>query len=128
MHEAQLFRYLVSCFGKDRVILRMSVYAVCEEQVPEEYQEWAKSYKCLFTITDEYENAKLVIDFAPDFNDVIDMDATNQREVIKSLLNQNEVHYIGISSKEFQEMKDPESTFDFYELLELKVQQGDISL
>lgn len=128
MHEAQLFRYLVSCFGKEQVILHMSAYAVCEEQVPEEFVNSSRQFKCLFTIIDDQGNAKLVIDFAPDFTDTIDMELANSRAQVKQLLNGVGIHYIGVSRDEFDAMKDPESSFDLYELLELKVEQGDISL
>jgi len=134
LHEAQLFRILVSFFGKDRVVYGMSVLTLCDGELPdlgllsEESKSWVRNYKCLFVVTDELDSPRLVLDFMPGFTGVIDADRTEKREKVKTLLNARGVHYIGISQDEFSSMQNPDSNFDFYGLLELKVEKGDISL
>ncbi len=134
LHEAQLFRLLCTCFGNDRVIYGMSASAICDGDFPleDEFEEdetsWVAEYKCLFAITDEAFKPKLVVDFVPGFTNLIDVIQVNKRNAAKSFLNARGIHYIGITEDEFSKMKNPDSNFDLYSLLELKVQTGDIAL
>jgi hypothetical protein len=130
LHEAQLFRILASLFGKERVVYNMSLNTVCEEDKGElgRRETWWIQYKCLFAVTDIHYNPRLVIDFAPGFNGVIDAEQAYRRDSAKSALNTHGVHYIGITREEFNRILDPESHFGLLQLLELKVEKGDISL
>jgi len=130
LHEAQLFRLLTSCFGNDRVIYNMSLRALCPNgQVHHNGDSsWASSYKCLFAITDEGDTPRLVVDFAPGFDGVIDAAHANKRDEAKSILNSKGIHYIGITKEEFHEIQNPEANFGLFQLLELKVEKGDITL
>ncbi len=68
--EAQFFRLLCRLFGPEQVIPRMSVYTVCGGRLPGavegleggQIQCWAKSNQCLFTILDQDDNPKVVIE------------------------------------------------------------------
>ncbi len=130
LHEAQLFRLLVTVFGKDRVVYNMSLNTICEENAAQglSRESWWGQYKCLFAVTDERFSPKLVVDFVPGFNGVVDSEYLARRENAKSTLNAHGVHYIGITQEEFDRIRDPEEDFGLFQLLELKVEKGDISL
>lgn len=130
LHEAQLFRILTSSFGKERVVYNMSLNIICEEGRGElrSREGWWIEYKCLFAITDISYTPRLVVDFAPGFNGVIDAEQAYRRDSAKNALNAHGVHYIGITREEFNRILDPESNFGLLQLLELKVEKGDISL
>ena len=77
LEQAQLFRMLTGFFGQDRIILNMSVLAVCggelpapvypsDEQprsLPADLGAWAKGNRCLFTVIDSDDSPKMVLDF-----------------------------------------------------------------
>jgi len=69
-----------------------------------------------------------VVDFAPGFDGVIDAAHANKRDEAKSILNSKGIHYIGITKEEFHEIQNPEANFGLFQLLELKVEKGDITL
>ncbi len=129
LHEAQLFRLLTGTFGKERVIYNMSLNTMCEQpRVTFTRESWWREYKCLFAITDNQYDPKLIVDFAPGFNGVIDAEQAYRRDAAKTALNAHGLHYIGITKDEFERILDPDSNFGLIELLELKVEKGDISL
>ncbi len=129
LHEAQLFRLLTGTFGKERVVYNMSLNTMCEtSRAGFSRESWWASYKCLFAVTDVNYDPKLIVDFAPGFNGVIDAEQTYRRDAAKNALNAYGVHYIGITRDEFARILDPDSNFGLLQLLELKVEKGDISL
>jgi hypothetical protein len=129
LHEAQLFRLLTGTFGKERVVYNMSLNTMCEQdRVNLNRESWWREYKCLFAITDNQYDPKLIVDFAPGFNGIIDAEQAYRRDAAKMALNAHGLHYIGITKDEFERILNPDSNFGLIQLLELKVEKGDISL
>lgn len=134
--EAQLFRLLAQFFGRDRVVPHMSVLAVCGGELPESIFTithplnangslglWAEDNKCLFTIVDDDDNPKMVVEFFSDFDDVIDPQEEEHHRLIEPILRMAGVRYITITAQEFSEMLDPRCNLDIFTLLKAKVDQ-----
>lgn len=128
LHEAQLFKLLSSFFGRDRVVPRMSVLAVCGGELPStngmpkpELTTWAKASKCLFTIVDDDDTPKMVVEFFSGFTDTVDPVEEEHQRLLTSILPAAGVRYITISNAEFSELLDPRGNLDFFSLLEAKV-------
>lgn len=72
LSEAQFFRLLCRLFGAEQVIPKMSVYTVCGGKLPRmvdgleggDIQGWAKANQCLFTILDQDDNPRVVIELS----------------------------------------------------------------
>jgi hypothetical protein len=119
LKEAQLFRILTSFFGKDRVMFRMSVRSVCGGEVPKNIHfdgcnllEWALATKCLFTIIDDEDNAKLVIDIHEGFKKTIDLITLENQKRLPMVLNASGVKYITISNEDIENIMDGHSDLD----------------
>lgn len=130
--EAQLFRMLVSFFGKDRVLWSMSVRAVCGGDLPEHFEfevgkpvSWVENDKCLFTIVDHDDNPKMVMEFAPNFSDFIEVEQLERQKHLPPLLGACGVQYVTISSQELGEILDPDSNLDFFSFLRDKFEIED---
>jgi len=128
LQEAQLFRMLVSLFGRDRVVWSMSVRAVFGGELPSEFKEtdksltaWAERDKCLFTIVDDDDTPKMVMEFAPDFTQFIEVEQLERQKRLPSLLGACGVQYITMSASELGELTDPDGTIDFVAFLQDKV-------
>jgi hypothetical protein len=134
LHEAQLFRVLTSFFGVEQVIPHMSVMAICGGVLPEtipsiildrfkgDIVSWAKKSKCLFTVVDNNDSPKLVVEFFCGFEKSIDNRDIDAQTNIKPILELKGVQYITISIAEFNEILDPEGNMDFYQWLNDKWQ------
>jgi hypothetical protein len=122
--EAQLFRLLTGFFGEDRVLFSMSVRAVCggdlsgSPQVCDaETREWAERNKCLFTVVDREDDPKMVVEFAPDFSQYIEVEQLERQSRLPGLLKSHGVQYLQMSGKDLQEMLDPNSSLDLVAFL-----------
>ena len=122
--EAQLFRMLVALFGRDRVVWSMSVRAVCGGALPASVASsdaglsgWAERDKCLFTVVDDDDNPKMVLEFAPDFSAYIEIEQLERQKRLPPLLGACGVQYITMSSSELEEILDPKSTIDLVAFL-----------
>lgn len=129
LHEAQLFNMLASFFGRERVIPQMSVLSVCGGSLPESAQKlssgitsWARSNKCLFTIIDDEDTPKLVVEFFSGFEHSIDPVEEEHQRLLTTILPAAGIRYITISHGEFSELLDPRGNLDFFSLLEAKVE------
>ena len=136
LREAQLFRMLSSFFGRDQVIVKMSVLAVCGGELPSplpakllasytinnslDLSLWAKKNTCLFTIIDHNDAPKMVIEFFSGFQSSIDAREEEHVRILPSLLSTSHIPYVTISDQEFRELIDPHSSLDFCTLLEHK--------
>jgi hypothetical protein len=130
LEEAQLYRLLVGLFGSDRVVPKMSLLAACGGLLPEsiddedgELHTWAKGTKCLFTITDDDANPKLVVNFFSGFGMEIDPTEVEFQKYAPKMLEESGVRYISISEPDFEEILDPESELDIVKFFETKVYQ-----
>ncbi len=126
LQEAQLFRMLVSFFGQERVLCGMSVKAVCGGQYPslrgenEQGTAWAEGESCLFTVVDDNDEPKMVLEFAPDFSRYIEVDRLDRYRLLPSMLQACGVQYITLTAAELDEMVDPSSSLDLVSFLKDK--------
>jgi hypothetical protein len=140
LREAQLFRMLTQFFGHDRVVLKMSVLAVCGGELPRTLPEalieelprgklvdlasWAKRTRCLFTIVDQDDSPRLVVDFFSGFEDSVDAQEEENQRMLGPLLSKCQIPYVTISDSEFGDLLDPTSSLDFCTLLEAKFSEA----
>lgn len=124
LQEAQLFRVLGGFFGRDRVIWNMSVLTVCGGVYPqcatqrvEAIARWAGVAGCLFTIVDHNDLPKLVVEFAVNTADSIDLLLLERQSHLPELLKLCGVRYVVLTEREFQEVIDPQSSLDLVSLL-----------
>lgn len=125
--EAQLFRMLVSFFGQERVMWGMSIKAVCGGQYPEIKDHpvhvtsaWAEGDRCLFTVVDDSDEPKMVVEFAPDYSRYIEVDRLDRHRILPLLLGACGVQYITMTAAELGEMIDPGSSLDLISFLQDK--------
>ncbi|WKZ57250.1 MAG: hypothetical protein QY326_00900 [Bdellovibrionota bacterium] len=128
--EAQLFRLLVQFFGKDNVIPRMRVVAVCGGVLSPDLsplvREWAAQANCLFTIVDTQDTPKLVVEFFAGFDSYVDAREEEHQRMLPELLAQAGVHYVTFSEEELNEVLDPRGGVDFYQLLRAKFESLEV--
>ena len=124
LDEAQLFRLLVGFFGKERVLFSMSVRAVCggdlsalPEALDSETRQWAERNRCLFTVVDDDDDPKMVVEFEPDFSAYIEVEQLERKSRLPALLKANGVQYLTITGKEMGEILDPNGTMNLVDLL-----------
>ena len=122
--EAQLFRLLVGFFGRERVVYSMSARAVCggvfyhtSSTVDKDFQSWADSARCLFTVVDEDDAPKMVVEFAPDFSHFIEVDQLERQGRMPQLLKDHGVQYLTITGEEMKEILNPNGSLDLVSLL-----------
>lgn len=127
LEEAQLFRMLSGLFGRDRVVWNMSVRSVCNgvspgggDIVPTQTESWLELSGCLFTVVDGEDTPKMVVEFAPDFSRYIEVTRMERHQRLPVLLEGYGIRYISISSAEFRDMTDPESSLDLVSFLKDK--------
>jgi hypothetical protein len=124
LEEAQLFRVLGSFFGRDRVVWNMSVRTVCGGVLPPQAGEgpdscapWVNAAGCLFTIVDEDDAPKMVVEFAIDHSQCIDLELLERQNQLPKLLESYGIRYVVVTDSEFQEILDPRSSLDLVSLL-----------
>ena len=124
LHEAQLFRLLVGFFGKDRVLFSMSVRAVCggdlsalPQALDSETREWAESARCLFTVVDQDDEPKMVVEFEPDFSSYIEVEQLERKSRLPALLKANGVQYLTITGQEMGDILNPNGGIDLVDVL-----------
>lgn len=124
LQEAQLFRVLGGFFGRDRVVWNMSVRTVCggsyppgAEDIADDVGRWAEVSGCLFTIVDDDDTPKMVVEFAVDLKRCIDLQLLERQEHLPKLLQLCGVRYVVVTDAEFEEILDPNSSLDLTSLL-----------
>lgn len=129
LEEAQLMRMVAGFFGKERIVYKASLSLVCGEKLTEpnnfnghEFSEWAKRYKCLFTVMNDNGDPRLVIELLPDITGTIDSSQIEHMHFVKPTLNAAGLHHVTLSREEFADLTDPEGTLDFFSLLESKIE------
>ncbi len=136
--EALLFRLLVSFFGEDRVVPFMSLNAVCGGALPSRLSseqsnaierdsqtsasKWARASRCLFTVVNEDDSPRLVIEFFEDFREVVDVRELVRRRYMAPVLSAAGVHYVTISAEELQDIIDPEYAYGLADFLEARLE------
>jgi len=134
LEEAQLFRFLASFFGKEKVVYKASLNLVLGGNVeaprgvePHSFAAWAKEHKCLFTVMNEEGDPRLVVEFKPGFCGIVDSSDAQYWQFVEPVLRTAGLHYITVSREEFAELTNPEGTLDFFTFLESKIEQ-DVSV
>jgi len=134
LQEAQLYRLLTGFFGKDQVIPRMTVLAACGGQLPVNghkfpsgTDQWAKVNRCLFTIVDQDDEPKLVVEFFSGLHQAIDIVEEEHQRYLPPILKAAGVTYITFSDDEFAELISPDSDWDFYSFLKAKLENVGIA-
>ena len=105
LEEAQLFRVLGSFFGRDRVVWNMSLRTVCGGALPPGvpnataqdgavFARWINAAGCLFTIVDEDDVPKMVVEFAVDHSRTIDLDLLERQNQLPKLLESCGIRYV----------------------------------
>ena len=129
LDEARLFRLLSNFFGDDHVVPNMRVIAVCGGSLPAELElvdddltAWARENRCLFTIVDQEDTPKLVIEFFSGFSSYVDPTEADHQRYLRPILAAARIPYVTISEAEFQEIIDPGSGLDLVSLLREKVE------
>lgn len=131
--EAQLYKMLVNFFGAERIVPRMSVLAACGGELPtdanrinvpkgyhqlagdpEKMAQWARKNRCLFTIVDDDDNPKLVVDFEAIEEDTIDAQRLEYQRIVEPILRAAGVRFFTITSDEFREMLKPAGNLDLF--------------
>ena len=142
LREAQLLRILSSFFGEDKVMFGMSVLCICggslSHQLPkyleinaygnetqkislEKVSFWAKEQKCLFTILDHNDDAKLVIDFEFKRGNTVDVKMLESQKIIPIILNASGIKYLTITEDEFIDITEYSANYNIVNLLNEKL-------
>lgn len=128
LREAQLFRLLCDLFGTERVFPKLSVAVVCEGDVPQlcskrfpDLDSWASSNTCLFTIVDEGDQPRMVVEFFSGFSESIDAEEAEHQQYLKPILHARGIHYVTVDDDEFSELLHPDADFGMVQLLEAKL-------
>ena len=122
--EAILFRLLSGFFGTENVIPHMSVAAVCDGAIDDpKILIWAKKEKCLFTIVDNQDAPRLVVEFFSGFDRPFEVRHETHQRLVKPLLMSVGVPYITISHDEFSEITDSNGSMDFFQWLKDKFEE-----
>ncbi len=131
LQEAQLYRLLAGFFGGERVVPNMRVIAVCGGELPPgqapEAARWARENNCLFTIVDESEEPRLVVEFFSGYANRVDVSEEQHQRFLRPLLAARSIRYITISEGEFSDLTDPRAEADFVAFMEKKVVEADLS-
>jgi hypothetical protein len=124
LQEAQLFRMLEDFFGRDRVVWNMSTRSVCGGDYPtsggenpDSVARWAEAAGCLFTVVDENDNPKMVVELALDVSQPIDIALLDRQQRLPKLLWERGVQYVLVTQDEFSEILDPKGSLDLVSVL-----------
>ncbi|MCB0320218.1 MAG: hypothetical protein KDD60_04775 [Bdellovibrionales bacterium] len=128
LREAQLFRLLSECFGKDRIIPKARISLVCGgnlPRLPEDqqigYHEWVTGYRCLFTVINADDQPRLVVEFFSGFTKSIDPHEAERQRFLPSVLRIQKILYLTISDEEFSALLSPEEDVSLWQLIECKL-------
>jgi hypothetical protein len=82
--------------------------------------DWVDHAGCLFTVVDEEDSPKMVVEFEPDFSRFIEVKQLERHQRLPTLLESYGIRYIAISNDEFRDMTDPRSSLDLISFLKDK--------
>jgi len=75
-------------------------------------ENWARANRCLFTIVDHEAAARAVIEFEPEFSEVVDLADLERRQRLPVILAAQGVLYLCLSRAELEEVLRPDSHLD----------------
>jgi hypothetical protein len=125
LREAQLFRLLVDTFGIDQVVPKARISLVCGGSVPNplvgeqaaSLDNWAASFRCLFTILNSDDEPRLVVEFYEGFSAAIDAQEVDRERFLPIVLDAKQIRYMRLTHEEFLDLIDPDVEFNFLQLL-----------
>jgi hypothetical protein len=127
LREAQLYRILMEVFGRERIVAQARISFVCSGKLPDlcpemnpGYAEWAERFRCLFTVVNNEDEPRLVVEFLSDFTDFVDIREAERDRYLPEVLRQQGIHYMTVSNAEFGELLSAESALHFLHLMETK--------
>lgn len=113
--EVLLFKILISLFGKENVIPKMSLKAVCENSVEtaslmnlEDAQ-----LQLLFTVVNNDDVPKLVVEFAAETSKYVDLYSLEREKKVRQFLSSHSIRSIHISEGEYDDLIRSASDRDF---------------
>lgn len=128
LREAQLYRMLMRVFGNEQVIPRAKISFVCGGTLPAlsparypKYHEWAKHFRCLFTVVNSEDEPCMVVEFHSGFSGAIDPEEAEREHYLPSVLKCRKIHYMTLSEAEFDELLSPDQDVSFLQLVEYKI-------
>ncbi len=120
LREVRLYRLLCSFFGKEQVVPRMRVTAVCEGNVAEGDRAWAETNSCLMTVVNRDDTPKLVFEFFNGTEESIDTDELELVERLPRLLEAVGVGMVTLSEEELDLLTTP-GVIEFHRWLSEKL-------
>jgi hypothetical protein len=126
LQEAQLFRLLGEFFGPERVVWSMSVTTVCGDALAQfaaeaTVKDWISRGKCLFTIVDDDDSPRMVVEFGAFDGSSLDLQRFDRQRFLPTVLAAAGIKYVVLTDQEFAELTNPGSSLDLFALLEDKV-------
>jgi hypothetical protein len=129
LNQATLFQLLTGFFGRDRVIYNMSALAACNGEIPINFttagsevaesgfqvKQWAKEQPCLFTIVDENDDPKMVVEISDEDNPI------DENGLLRDLLESAGVLFFIISPTEIKALADSNGDNNLCSWLTLKL-------
>ena len=79
---------------------------------------WAGAAGCLFTVVDDNDLPKMVVEFELDTTDSVDLLLLERQQRLPKLLESCGIRYIVLTQSEFGEILDPDSPLDLVSLLQ----------
>lgn len=134
--ETKLYQLLIAFFGRDQVIPLMRVVAVCGGTMPvaaaspgilncPDLVLWGASNRALFTIVDQQDHPRMVVEIAGATGAVIDAESIEHQRVLAVVLSVIGVRYLLVQESEIHEMLDPNSSLDLFSLLKDSIEFDD---
>jgi hypothetical protein len=127
LREAQLYRILMRVFGRERIVPQARISFVCSGNLPElcpetnpGYRDWAEGFRCLFTLVNNEDEPRLVVEFRSDFTETVDIREVERDRYLPEVLQRQGIHYMTVSEAEFGELLSAESEMCFLHLMECK--------
>jgi hypothetical protein len=127
LEEVKLMRILTSLFGVERVVPQMSVLSICGGALPELYSQnpkihnFSKRGKCLFTVVDNQDQPKLVVELHSGFKEAVDPVEAEHLSILPELFTACGIKYVSIDCEELDLICDRSSGLDIISLLNQKI-------
>lgn len=86
--------------------------------------KWARHTPCLFTIVDEEDEPKMVLELFSGFGRDIDLQELEHQRYVGPMLRLAGIRYVTVSPEEAGQLVSPDADFDIYEFLFSKVEEA----
>lgn len=124
-------RLLASLFGGERVVPHLKVRTVVGEawrtrddiDLGVDLEQWTANNRCLFTVVDDADAPKLVVDLAPIGEGTVDLEALDRTRILKALCEMTNLIFITFSESEINEAATAKDLTDFRIFMEAKLEE-----